>query len=164
GQLHSSKVGWPTIARNVVLMAIAGFLVAQGPNQRGLPDMPSALTSSEVTILVLVLVVVAQAIIGVIVLYHVLRQNGRILNRLDAIEAKLGSVPVHERQPGLPVQSQAPLFELQAVHNAKVSLNMLRGIGKPILLFFSEPGCAACDAILPEIGLWQREHDELLLI
>ena len=36
--------------------------------------------------------------------------------------------------------------------------------GRPLLLFFSEPGCNACDSILPDVGKWQREHAERLVI
>jgi uncharacterized membrane protein YphA (DoxX/SURF4 family) len=35
GQLHSQPVGWPTLARNAVLAAIAGLLVWQGPERVG---------------------------------------------------------------------------------------------------------------------------------
>ncbi len=41
---------------------------------------------------------------------------------------------------------------------------MLLQRGKPLLLFFSEPGCGACDAVLPEVNHWQREYDDQLLI
>src|SRR4030095_13332381 len=100
---------------------------------------------------------------GVIALYQLLRQNGRMLARLDAIEAKLNIVP--EPQPaGLSVNSQAPAFSLTDLDNATVTLDTLRDSGKPILLFFSEPGCSACDTIFPEVGTWQREHAERLLV
>ena len=31
-------------------------------------------------------------------------------------------------------------------------------LGKPVVLLFSDPGCGPCNALLPEIGRWQREH------
>jgi thiol-disulfide isomerase/thioredoxin len=33
-----------------------------------------------------------------------------------------------------------------------------------VVLFFSEPGCGACDDILPELGRWQREFADVLTI
>jgi hypothetical protein len=38
GQLHSEPAGWPTIARNIVLAACAGWLVRSGPVHPG-PDL-----------------------------------------------------------------------------------------------------------------------------
>ncbi|OBA70169.1 hypothetical protein A5641_14265 [Mycobacterium sp. 1554424.7] len=33
------------------------------------------------------------------------------------------------------------------------------GDGKPVVLIFSQPGCGACDALLPEVARWQSELD-----
>jgi len=114
--------------------------------------------------LILALVVAGQAVVGVVVLYYLLRQNGRILARLEAVEAKPGIVPGQPQPAGLPVNSQPPAFSLTDLDSATVTLDTLRGSGKPILLFFSEPGFGACDTILPEVGTWQREHAERLLV
>src|SRR5437764_601483 len=35
GQLHSAPVGWPTLLRNLVLAAVAGFVVWQGRQNAG---------------------------------------------------------------------------------------------------------------------------------
>lgn len=35
GKLHSSRVGWPTLTRNGILAALAGWLVLRGPGQLG---------------------------------------------------------------------------------------------------------------------------------
>jgi len=39
-----------------------------------------------------------------------------------------------------------------------MTLEALRARGKPLLLFFTDPGCGPCTALLPEIGQWQRDH------
>jgi thiol-disulfide isomerase/thioredoxin len=36
--------------------------------------------------------------------------------------------------------------------------------GKPVILVFSEPGCGACDELLPAVGQWQREYADALTI
>jgi peroxiredoxin/uncharacterized membrane protein YphA (DoxX/SURF4 family) len=164
GQLHSSPAGWATLSRNLVLAVIAGFVFRQGPQYVGLNYVVSGFSGSGGAILILALVVVGLVVVGVVVLYHLLRQNGRMLARLEAIEAKLGVVPAQPQPAGLPVNSQAPAFSLADLDNANVSLDMLRASGKPILLFFSEPGCGACDTILPDVGTWQREHAERLVV
>ena len=164
GQLHSSPVGWSTLFRNLVLAGIAGVVLWQGPQYVGLEYVISAFNRTGAVIIVLALVVVGQAVVGVVVLYHLLRQNGRMIARLDAIESKLGLVLEQPQPVGLPVNSQAPAFSLADLDNAIVTLDTLRGSGQPILLFFSEPGCSACDTILPDVGTWQREHAERLVI
>ena len=164
GQLHSSPVGWPTIARNVVLGGVAVFVL--WPGREYVPSAYGALSLDGVAgaTVVLALVVVAQGIIGVVVLYHLLRQNGRLLQRLDAIEAKTGIVPDLPKPPGLPLDSPAPVFSLAGLDGATVTLDSLWATPTPVLLFFSEPGCGACETILPEVGTWQREHAERLVV
>ena len=46
----------------------------------------------------------------------------------------------------------------------RVTFESIREQGKPVLLFFSEPGCGACDAALPELAQWQREFAERISI
>jgi thiol-disulfide isomerase/thioredoxin len=40
----------------------------------------------------------------------------------------------------------------------------LRPSGKPTLLVFTDPNCGPCQALLPEVGRWQRELTEELTI
>ena len=88
--------------------------------------------------------------------FHLLRQNGRLLLRLEAVEQKLGmNAPV---MPGLPVNSSAPLFHLTALEGGKATLDTLREAGKALVLVFTEPGCSACDALWPEVAQWQKEY------
>src|ERR671939_1059905 len=44
GQLHSEPVGWPTLARNGILAAVAAFVVVQGP-ERIAPSILDSLAS-----------------------------------------------------------------------------------------------------------------------
>jgi thiol-disulfide isomerase/thioredoxin len=96
-------------------------------------------------------------------MWHLLRQNGRLLLRLEAVEAKLGA-GTDAPAMGLPVNSVAPGFSVESLAGTTVTLEMLRERGRPLLFFFSEPGCAACDAAFPEVAEWQREHGDRLLI
>jgi len=40
----------------------------------------------------------------------------------------------------------------------------LRTLGKPVVLLFSDPGCGPCTALLPEVGRWQHDHANKLVV
>src|SRR5919107_1494591 len=106
-------------------------------------------------------------------LVHLLRQNGRLLVRLEAVEATLtegGSVAPsqngtarHEAE-GLPVGSTAPEFVLSGLHGESLTLDALRSSGKPVMALFTDPGCGPCNAMLPDVGRCQQEHAQKLTL
>jgi methylamine dehydrogenase accessory protein MauD len=116
-------------------------------------------------VVVLGLLAAAQAAQGLF-LTHLLRQNGRLLVRIEALEGGLATddaVPApseNEARPeaGLPLGSQAPGFGLSGIYGETLTLDSLRARGKPVMLIFTHPDCAACTALLPEIGRWQQEQ------
>jgi peroxiredoxin len=116
-------------------------------------------------VVVLGLLAASQAAQGLF-LTHLLRQNGRLLVRIEALEgaqAPYEAVPApaeNEAQPeaGLPLGSQAPGFVLSGIHGETLTLDSLRGPGKPVMLIFTHPDCAACKALLPQIRHWQHEQ------
>jgi peroxiredoxin len=104
-------------------------------------------------------------------LVHVLRQNGRLLVRVEALEAGLGtngaavsSGNVTQQASGLPVGSEAPRFSLKGLHGETLTLESLRSSGNPVMMLFTDPGCGPCTAKLPEIGRWQQEYPDRLAI
>lgn len=161
GQLHSSPIGWKTLARNAVLTGMAGLLVWQGPQMQGasLMSVLSVFRSGSTTVMTLL---AGLAVFQLWAIFHLLRQNGRLLLRLEAIEAKLGKAET--AAPGLPVNSAAPNFQLSRLDGGTVTLELLQQAGKAVLLIFTEPECGACDALLPYIGRWQREQLDRLVI
>ena len=178
GQLHSAPAGWKTLARNAVLAALAGFVVWSGYEGGGGAG-PSALSwlgalSAAQLLSLLGGVVVLALLAGQWwFLVHLLRQNGRLLVRLEALEASIatdGSVaPSQNGTPvppaeGLPVSSTAPEFSLSGLHGETLTLEALRAPGKPVMMLFTDPGCGPCNALLPEVGRWQEEHQEKLTL
>ena len=174
GQLHSEPAGWKTLARNGVLAVVAGFVVWQGYGGAG----PSAvgwlvgLSAAQVAGLVLGL-----AVLGVLaaqwwMLLNLIKQNGRLLMRVDALERGQGGGAATSpngsvaTQPslGLPIGDTAPEFELPGLHGETLTLESLRASGKPVMLLFTDANCASCTAMLPEIRRWQKEHAEELTI
>lgn len=173
GQLHSSPAGPMTLARNGALAVVAAFVVWQGGDGAG----PSALSwmgelsSAQLVALLLGLVVLALLAGQWWFLLHLLRQNGRLLMRVEALEANPGSGTAapstngtQQQAAGLPVGSQAPPFSLPGLHGETLTLGSLRSSGKPVLLLFTDPNCGPCTAMLPEIGRWQDEHAEKLTV
>jgi peroxiredoxin/uncharacterized membrane protein YphA (DoxX/SURF4 family) len=184
GQIHSEPAGWPTLIRNVVLGGVALFVVLFGRDIFAFSNEDAGysmigwfgdLSTWEQVVTIL-------GIAGLIVLavqswlvVHLLGQNGRVLLRLDAMEASLaaggeGLIPSPAQAAplappaGLPVGSPAPAFKLEGVHGETMTLDALRSAGKQVMLIFSDPGCGPCNALLPDIARWQNEHANRLTL
>jgi thiol-disulfide isomerase/thioredoxin/uncharacterized membrane protein YphA (DoxX/SURF4 family) len=173
GQLHSAPAGWKTLARNGVLAVVAGLVVLGGYDRAG-PSVLSPLGGlSAFQLLSLIGALVMLGLLGGQWWFSVrlLRQNGRLLMRMEALEARLapGDGAVTPRNgtrpaPGLPVGSPAPGFNLSGLYGEALTLEALRAPGKPIMLLFTDPKCGPCTALLPDIGRWQREYAEKLTV
>ena len=174
GQLHSEPVGWPTLARNGVLAALAAFVLVAGWNDAGAGPVAwlGDLSAFDGVLLVAGAIVLALIAVEGWAMVQLLQQNGRLLLRLEALESAVESgTPITHQAPvnsqaahGLPVGTPAPSFALSDVYGARVALEALKSPGKSILLLFTDPGCGPCNALLPEIGRWQQEHDKRLTL
>ena len=175
GQLHSAPAGWKTLLRNGMLAAVAGFVVWQGPGGVG----PSGLgwladfTGAQLVTLLGGLLVLGLLAVQWWFLMHVLRQNGRLLVRLEALESRLPAHGAHDiaysqngtqQLAGLPVGTAAPAFSLLGLYGEKLTLEALLARDKPVVLIFTDPNCGPCTDLLPDIGRWQQEHAEKLAI
>jgi uncharacterized membrane protein YphA (DoxX/SURF4 family)/peroxiredoxin len=172
GALHSRPVGKATLARTVGLGALAVFAVAQGPGTSAtawvgrLHGAGAVAAGAGVAAAVLV-------VIGGWVAVELLRAHGRLLQRVDALEAALAHTGIaasvsasngHGETPGLPVGTPAPEFELRDVGGELVTLADLLAAQRPVLLVFTDPGCGPCRELLPPLAAWEREHDDKLTI
>jgi methylamine dehydrogenase accessory protein MauD len=159
GQLHSEPAGWKTLVRNGILAAVAGFVVWWGYGSAG----PSAvgwladLSTAQLLGLGVGVVVLGMVAAQWWLLLGLLRQNGRLAMRLDALE---GGRP-EEPPAGLPLGEAAPEFELP---NLQLTLETLRAPGKPVILLFTDPDCGPCKAMLPDVGRWQEEYAQKLTV
>jgi methylamine dehydrogenase accessory protein MauD len=158
GQLHSSPVGWATLARNGGLAAIAGLVFWRGGEYPAIvtPGVTGGYDVVTWIALGLALAAFSMASIQAWLLLNVLPQQGRFLMRLEKVEAAMGMGP----GDGLTVGTQAPDFELPSISGERVSLALLLLRRRPIVLFFTNPDCEPCDAMLPTIARWQREQSE----
>ena len=93
GQVSSEPIGWPTLVRNLVLSALAGIIVGFGRTTAGASVIGLLGTTTvlqRVEFCIGGLVVVLLAFEGVALL-RLLNQQGHLLQRFEALEAKLAS-------------------------------------------------------------------------
>lgn len=105
--------------------------------------------------------------------YHLLRQNGRTLLRVEALEAELdilvstlektGAPALGDRslaksrlnRNGLTPGTFAPSFTLPRVGGGELSLDDY--LGRCVLLVFSDPDCGPCDVLAPRLERLAKE-------
>jgi thiol-disulfide isomerase/thioredoxin len=175
GQLHSRPIDGRTLARNGALAVAAIPILVLGWDDPG----PSAvawiadLRGAEVLALVLGILAAAAVAAGGWVAMHLLRQHGRLLLRIDRLEAALAAagldVGADEHVHVLPARGilvglPAPEFEVPAAGGGTSGLGSLVAAGKPALVLFTDAGCGPCQALLPEVAGWQGEHANELTI
>jgi peroxiredoxin len=92
--------------------------------------------------------------------YQLVRQNGRILLRLEAIEKRLGARPAEPRRErqGLPVDTAAPDFELPDLAGVRHKLSEFRG--QDVLLIFFNPKCGFCTKMAADLAALPLEGGE----
>jgi peroxiredoxin len=87
--------------------------------------------------------------------YQLVRQNGRLLLRLETLEERLaqlqGTLSEEPDAPaGLPVGSAAPAFELPDLAGGRRTLAEFRG--RRLLLVFFNPRCRHCRQLAPRLA------------
>lgn len=167
GALRSEPIGKRTLVRNGVLAAVAGFVVASGPGGSTVGWLGD-LDAAEAGVVVVAGLLAVAVALGTASVIHLLRQNGRLLLRLDEIESfeSAGLIPdtPEEFPEGLAIGSEAPAFSLPDPAGSNVSLETLHAGGASVLLVFTDPGCGPCDGLMPEVARWQREHDSIAVV
>src|SRR5438105_3140555 len=168
GQLHSAPAGWSTLIRNLVLALIAGLVVGFGRGNTGpgeLELLAQLTVSQRLELLVGALVLLVLIGEGWL-LVQTMTQQGRLLLRIEALEARLGMAASQSavRTVGLPVGTPAPTFDLPSLNGETTTLPTLRSLGKPVVLLFTDPACGPCTALLPEVGQRQRDHTTKMVV
>lgn len=176
GQLHSAPAGVATLGRNALLLAVAGFVTIAGWDQGGTSATRwmARLPGPWLAVLLAGLLIAAILSFQTWFSLQILGQNGRLMVRLGELEATLASIggvlgveraTAGAGQPigvglsggGLPVGARAPEFQLSTTGGGSTSLAELLS-DRRLILLFSDAGCGPCDALMPTIAAWQREH------
>src|SRR5205807_837008 len=132
GQLHSAPAGPKTLARNLVLAAIAGLVVAAGAGISA-TGWIAQLSGSGLVAAIVGAVVIALAAAAASLVLSLLRRHGELLLRIEALEEALAARGIHVAPleapapaQGLAVGAQAPDFELPDLDGDQVSLRRLQ--------------------------------------
>jgi peroxiredoxin len=162
GQVQSAPIGGTTLLRNGVLAAVSAGILVGGPGDAGdafgwLGDLRTA----EAVGLGMGLALAGAVAVLSWIVFNLVRQNGRLLLRLDRIEEAWGMAP---GTAGLPRGARAPDFSLPDLSGKIVTLESLLVGGRPVVLAFTDPECGPCSELLPEVARGQREHRERLTI
>jgi peroxiredoxin len=166
GQLYSAPIGWGTLVRNSVMIAVAAFVVSQGEAGASVIAVAESAASASGSLWLSAGLAFAIAVLCVEtwLLIELVRQHGRILLRLDALEtrprtADAGAAAAN--RPGLPVGQVAPAFTLRGLYGETMTLDALRARGKPLLLLFTDPNCGPCEALIPDLARWQKAYESV---
>jgi len=165
GPLTSGIVSWRTLARNVVLAAIAltVLLADFGTPPPSLLDVIARLGGAELVAWTVGLIAVALLGLGVWGFLHLLRGHGRLLVRVEALEQRLvhagfgGSLEVSTGDAdGLPPGVRVPPMTAENVEGRPVNWSDLLESSRSVLLLFTSPGCSACRDLGQDIRAWQQ--------
>jgi peroxiredoxin len=124
------------------------------------------------TIVIVTWVLLGLLVVGVVSLawslLHMLRQHGRLLLRVEALEARIGTdaAPAQAELAGLLPATPFPPFRLPSLDEREVALEQFRG--ERVLLVHWSPDCGYCRQIAPDLaGLQERlrkRKTELVLV
>ncbi len=153
GSLGPSRITRLTLARNLALLVPAAVVAGAGWVDSG----PSAVAwvgdlDSAAAACVLGGAGLAVAVLAIAFCWQLMRQNGRLLARLDALESgtPAGRGVVGRGEP-------MPAFQMPDLSGRPVGLADLLAEDRDLLLVFTDPACHACHQLLPEIGRRQRD-------
>lgn len=155
GQLYSRPLGPSTLIRNVVIALVAVFLLWQTFSV-AVPNVWTSISALSNRELVWAGSLIALVLVAFAPYFYSQRAKAK------ANQNNLG--PANPIVPGLPLESKAPVFEIDGYDKKPISLNSLMGRRKPVMLLFANPKCGPCAAIFHEVGSWQRDYDEKVTI
>jgi peroxiredoxin/uncharacterized membrane protein YphA (DoxX/SURF4 family) len=159
GQVHSAPAGPAALVRNGGLLGVAGFIAIGGWNDAGISATHWVTRVASPWLVAIAAGAVIVALIGFQVWFslQLLAQNGRTLERLEALEAMLGGArPAENPGVGLRVGAPAPDFDLEGTDGRRHTLRALRAGTRRLMLVFTDAACGPCQALLPLAADWQR--------
>lgn len=170
GQHRGAPITWATALANSVLLACAGVLVWHAPivlvDGLALWTLGAAQQVDSAAIAWLLVTLLVALVVWL--LCQLVRQQGRLLLRIDALDERMnlgGIAPLALALPATLHKGElAPEFDAMSLAGRPVSSAQLFQEGRDLLLLFVSPGCAPCRELLAELpSPWQRA-DRLVVI
>jgi thiol-disulfide isomerase/thioredoxin len=159
------------VGRNLALAAVAGGVTVAGSAQNDASALVwlTGFTIAERLVLAGAAIALALFATTTWLALQVLRQQGRILLRLESLErarpvpgppavtpaTALPAPPMPAA--GLPVGAPAPEFNLPDLDGRSRSLEEVSAGSASTLLLFMDPECGPCAALLPEVAGWRSK-------
>ena len=146
GAIHSAPAGRTTLARNILLAAVAGLVAVWGPGP-AVDSWTDAQGSAELVAVAAAIAALALAAVAV----SMWLENRRLRHDLSEADGQLRRIPA-----GLRVGSLAPEFSLPDGEGGTMTLSSLLSHGRPAVLVFTVAGCGPCEPMLPEMRRLQK--------
>lgn len=164
GEISPSPVGWHTLLRNGVLIAVASAVAALGRDDAGIDWMAVLANADRIDFL-------GAAIIGLLAVIVMLQMKGLarqrdILARIEELDMRFDDAaampPAVRENPqpvsGLPVGSPAPEFALRDLGGTERRLPDILRSGRALFLAFVSPRCGPCEALVGDLRQWQEQR------
>jgi len=173
GQAHAKPISLMTLVRNLTLMFCALFLIIPGPHadQLSVPIWFVGLINRTELMTFVLLLLSVMLVVGAWLLFHLIRQQGRLILRIDNLELRLDRGGVESNPApniaipeGLDVGTLAPGFVAPGLDAGLSSLGTLLQHRRPLILVFSDPQCGPCNAMAPRLEKWQKELKSKLTV
>ena len=158
GQFDTKPIGVPTLVRALVLTAGALLLVWRGPGT-DIMQVVRDLTSANVVWIIVVGVGASALVIEGALIFMLMQQHGRLLIRLERLEARLLLPAAQTRVAGLPLGSLAPDFQVESPSGRPAALAELIRTAHPVVLIFVDPDCPACTSLSTDLARWRWQFD-----
>ncbi|MBB5913689.1 peroxiredoxin [Nocardia transvalensis] len=148
GTVTSAPIGWGTVLRNILLLAVT---VVAAWGSRVYPAIPDGLPTDRT-----VGTLTAAALIATLV---------RLFSEIRAVRRRLDEQALSTLgAEGLPAGAVAPEFELLDTAGGRTDLAHLLAPGRRLLLVFVHPGCELCAALARELPRWHARTADTLTI
>lgn len=154
GQIGAASIGWPTVARNGVLLVVVGVALSGAGGLGSVPATLADYSGAELAVGTVLALLAGTVLALGLVVRTLMGRYGSVLLRLEALEQATGTAP-----PKL-----APPFALPDLDGQVVVLDEVLAEGRPTLVAFISPTCALCEELLPDFEQWQQDAEHPLSV
>jgi uncharacterized membrane protein YphA (DoxX/SURF4 family)/peroxiredoxin len=160
GGLPSMPAGWPALGVNLLLLAVASWLVwtGQAGMVLGVGTWLALWTPAQLVSGASVACLLLTMLLGMWLIHHLLQQNGRLLVRIEALEARARHATRRQDDApaafvhGLAIGARAPPFRLPSLSGEMVDVAMQTSPDRDVLLIFVDPDCRTCRELVGDVA------------